>query len=173
MLSQMQLVGAILIHLDESGVKDVNARQMNAVIRAADDILAALGDPHRPASPGMGLAAWLASDDTGTSSRYMAWALAPAAGLSMLRHDSRHPDPWPHDPDDFGRCVRLLEAVPELRPHIPLLTDSRHGSAWNAIAAEWDTLEAWYREDLPTGKSARLFARLTDIERLACTPPTT
>ncbi|MBO1916633.1 hypothetical protein J4727_18635 [Providencia rettgeri] len=52
----------------------------------------------------MGLAAWLASDDVGASSKYMASVLSGHLCSTSL--------PW--DGADLGRCIRLLEAVPEL-----------------------------------------------------------
>lgn len=161
-ISQAQLVGAILKHLDKQGVRDMNSRQMNGVIAAANAVIAEFDKEHVAAKPLMGLRAWLASDDTGLSSKYMAHVLAPPAGLGATPRDWDKFDanPHPHDPDDFGRCVRLLDAVPELRTHLPNLTGAEHGPVWNAIAAEWDALEAWYREDLASGKSDRLYERL-------------
>lgn len=161
--SQPELIGGILKWLEEKGgVKWMNTRQMNAVVAAANDIIAALDRPHVPAIPGMGLARWLTSDDTGRSSKYMVHALAQRAGCDATYVEVRDGD-YPHDPDDFGRCVRLLDAVPQLRPHLPLL--SGHGAVWAAIAAEWDSLETMYREDEPTGKSARLLNRLRELHR--------
>lgn len=162
-LSQPALVGAILRHLDSTGIAEISVRQMNAVIAAADEIMAALADAHRPAVPGSGLAAWLRSDETGASSLYLAKALAPAAGLGPIHPSIGSAEPWPHDPADFGRCVGLLDAVPELRPHLGVLAGPEHGPAWNAMAAEWETLEAAYREDLPAGESERLYQRLREL----------
>jgi hypothetical protein len=134
---QPQFVGAILRWLDKKGVKEMNARQMNAVIQAANGIIDAIDRPHQEAKPGSGIVAWLNSDDTGQSSLYMARALAPAAGLNATVYGIKSSDPWPHDPADIGRCVRLLDTVPELRPHLHrLATDGTHGPVWNAIAKE-------------------------------------
>lgn len=162
MISQPELVGAILLHLDEQGVKEMNTRQMNAVVAAANGIIAEFDREHVSAKPLMGLRAWLASDDTGLSSLFVAHVLAPLAGLGYVHCDRGEDRDHPRDPADFGRCVRLLEAVPELRPHLPRMAE--HGPVWAAIAAEWDTLEGWYQEDLPTGRSDRLFDRLGGIE---------
>lgn len=163
MYRQVELVGAILKELArQSGNEGINSRQMNAVIRAADTIIDELREPHKAASEGMGLLAWLASDDTGISSRYMAYVLAPLAGLpGLLSYGYRNP--FPRDPDDFGRCVRLLQAAPELRPHIGELSNPEHGHVWNAIATEWEMLEQWYLEDLPSGKSSRVYNRLQEM----------
>lgn len=166
MSGQIELIGVITNWLTkERGIKEMNSRQYNAVIKAADIVIDAMNKPHESATEGMGLKAWLASDDTGVSSRYMAAALAPLAGLPPWIPKSNHFRPFPHDPADFGRCVRLLEAVPELRPHIAELADPKHGHVWNAIAAEWETLEQWYTEDLPSGRSYRVCKRLQEMDK--------
>lgn len=163
-VSQIDLISGIIKLLDRQGVKVMNARQTNAVIAAANTVVNALAIEHRPATPGMGLTAWLESDDTGMSSRYMACALATLTGLQQAVYVSNDGTiPSPRDPDDFGRCVRLLDAVPELREHIPALKDG-HGPAWAGLVAAWDELEALYREELPSGKAPRLYERMRGIE---------
>lgn len=164
--SQPELIGAILKWIDRRGIKTLSSRKMNAVIAGANTIIEAIDQPDVMASPGMGLAAWLRSDDTGLSSLYMAWTLAPLAGRSVpFSEHFTNGSPWPHDPADFGRCVRLLDAVPELRPHIAELTRTVHPAPWQRIAAEWDALEALYREELPTGKGPKLYERLQQVTK--------
>ncbi len=51
---------------------------------------------------------WFASDNTGASSRCMAFH------LTGRKSDGS----YPHDGGDFARCVALLERVPELRAKI-------------------------------------------------------
>lgn len=48
----------------------------------------------------------------------------------------------PHDADDFGRCVRLLEAMPEFRPQLHKVSDKH--PEWGQIIANWDGLEFLY-----------------------------
>lgn len=50
----------------------------------------------------------------------------------------------PHDADDFGRCVRLLDAVPDIKPELPQLAERM--PEWAPIVADWDRLEGWYRD---------------------------
>jgi hypothetical protein len=50
----------------------------------------------------------------------------------------------PADSADFGRCVGLLEAVPELRPHLHLM--SSVSATWGRLVARWDHLESLYRD---------------------------
>ena len=165
--TQPELVGAILIWLDDHGMKSMVPRQLNAVIAAADGIIAAIDGPPRASAAGTGLRAWLNTDDTGQSSLYVAQSLAPLAGLGAPVLGVRCSDPWPHDASDFGRCVRLLEAVPELRAHIGALANPEHGPVWNGIAAEWDALESLYREESPSGKCPKLYQRLCELKRAA------
>lgn len=165
--SQAELVGGIVGWLDEHGIKSMSPRQLNAVVAASDGIIAAIDQSDVLATNGMGLLAWLRSDDTGQSSLYMARELAVAAGLPSHHERILSPDPWPHDPSDFGRCVRLLDAAPELRPHIGLLKDKRHGPVWNAIAERWSELESLYCEESPSGQAPKLYAALQEVREVA------
>jgi hypothetical protein len=49
----------------------------------------------------------------------------------------------PHDGDDFGRCVRLLDAAPELRANLDSIKS--FSPEWNALVTHWDEFEALYR----------------------------
>ena len=54
---------------------------------------------------------WSLGNDTGASSKTMLKAaIRPVKGGDI-----------PHDPSDFGRCYRLMEAVPELRSRFDLM----------------------------------------------------
>jgi hypothetical protein len=57
-LSQMGLISAILGYLARGGTPHLFNRQTNAIIEAANDIMAALDWKEVPAADGMGLAAW-------------------------------------------------------------------------------------------------------------------
>lgn len=131
-INQMQLVADIMFALDKQGVKGMLTRQMNAVVAAADSIVAEFEKPYQPARQGSGLAEWLASDDTGLSSRFMAFALrlGPAAESA-----------YPRDSDDFGRCYKMLRSAPEGRPPADMRI---HGPVWAGLAAAWPELERLY-----------------------------
>jgi hypothetical protein len=151
-INQMEFVTGILKLLDRHGIKSLYGHQLNAVIAGATTMLKEIERPVIPARPGMGLTAWLKSDDTGASSLYMARRLA--AGPSA--------DPaYPHDPDDFGRCHRFLEAVPGTRANLPALAPT--GPVWAALVEAWGELTLLYVEEAPTGKAPRLYARLQEI----------
>lgn len=143
-LSQMQLVADIgKLLTDKYGVQEVEARHWNAIVEAANTLCAEFNRASVMATAGMGLDAWMGSDDTGLSSMTMARTLAPYAGLRCPAHRyDTVGNPHPQDASDFGRCVRLLEAVPELRPWLAKM--SACGPAWDRFVGYWDELEALY-----------------------------
>lgn len=141
MISQMELVGKVLELLEEEfGVESITNRQMNAVIRGVDEMIDDLNRDDVQAADNCGLAAWLRSDSTGLSARYLATMLSGR----NCRENWRDGINYPHDPDDFGRCMRMLKACPELVPNLSRMADPTHGPAWNALYAAWDELTAMY-----------------------------
>ena len=81
------------------------------------------------------LVTWFAGRDTGSSSKHMAAVAAGAEG------DGSHP----LDPDDLGRCIRLVEAVPEVRDAFPAIAAST--PKWKAIIDHWDELVAIFHSE--------------------------
>ena len=138
MITQIDLIVGIMAVLDklQPGI-GLLPRQVNAVIAAADSILAELSTPERTVRPGMGLSAWLASDCTGASSLYMAHVLAGYWAKDAGRYNV------PHDAADFGRCLGLLDAVPCLSEKLTQLSTT--GPEWRRLVAAWDELTALYR----------------------------
>ena len=96
---------------------------------------------------------WLAGGDTGISSRTI-WHV-------MMRQDwddqTWGPD-VPHDPSDFGRCVRLLEEFPAWRARMGEVCAAY--PKWSGLVEAWDDLEGLYNEELPTGRAPKLWARM-------------
>ena len=162
-VNQINLLAAIWEHLSKKqGIKHGNSRQMNACIDAANLVVDAFAKENQPAKPKMGLAAWLASDDTGLSSMCMARTLAPLAGLdgvpgAGVGYGAQHPI----DPDDFGRCFRLLEAVPALRKHLSHMATV--STAWARLTDVWAAREALYREEAPKKTAPKLYARMKQL----------
>ncbi len=139
------------------GVKGASPRQFNAIIRAANTLVEDFGRDDVPATPGMGLKAWLASDDTGASSLYMAWVLC----------DSPHRNyAYPLDPDDFGRCVRFLEAVSAECGVRDIAVMRTCGPEWQRLVDAWKELTALYREELPSGSAPKLHSIMQEL--LSC-----
>lgn len=155
-ISQAVFFAEVLKALERLGVSDLNSRQINGVIRGVDTMLLEVNSPHRSAYPRMGLGAWMASDDVGLSSKYMAYCLEEFWIWPKPENN------YPHDPGDFGRCVMLLDAVPKFRERMQKMREG-HGPQWTALIAAWDELEALYREELPTGKAPRLRTRMNEL----------
>lgn len=78
---------------------------------------------------------WVMSRDTGTSSKTI-WAV-----MQMVEPDYFG---TPADPDDFGRCYRLLKLIPEWRENLRLV--AYHYPAWAPLIREWDALTAMFEE---------------------------
>jgi hypothetical protein len=73
---------------------------------------------------------WALTGETGASSKCM------AAHLTGSECDGS----YPHDGGDFGRCVGLLAAVPELRPLLTKMAEVNR--YWAALVPEWDRIQA-------------------------------
>jgi len=84
------------------------------------------GDPH----------AWIVGGDTGTSSETI-WAV-------MMGVPRKRGADVPYDPDDFGRCYRLLKLMPEWRPRLPEVAAAYPRSAWGQLVDRWDEMTALY-----------------------------
>ena len=85
--------------------------------------------------------AWVAGRDTGTSSKTM-WAALTGAVKGPARLDFYRD--IPHDGDDFGRCYRLIQAVPEWASRLDEIVAAF--PAWGPIIREWDRLCRIYDE---------------------------
>lgn len=101
--------------------------------------------------------AWLASGDTGISSKAI-WTVLMGRVV-----DKR--ELWgggvPHDPDDFGRCYRLLKVMPSWRGRLAeVAAQLPH---WKNLVEVWDELTGLYEEELPTGRCPKLYERMKDL----------
>jgi hypothetical protein len=102
------------------------------------------------------LCVWLTGNDTGLSSRFMARTIM---GGAQERDEPDHP--W--DPADFGRCHRLLEAVPELRKYLSLLRDK--SAVWDRLIEHWDEMTALYLVEAPKGTAPMLYELMQSLTR--------
>lgn len=146
-LNQIELISAISDELIRQ-VPGLTAqpRLFNAVIAAANSIVEEFAKPIVKAAPAMGLKAWLDSDDVGASSEYMAWALSDYDQQVLFWGRNSPHLAYPHDPDDLGRCIRLIEAVPEFGGKIPEM--AHRGKEWLAVATNWaDWVEMYNADD--------------------------
>jgi hypothetical protein len=78
---------------------------------------------------------WIVGRDRGLSSEAI-WAR-----MMGVPGQTYHP----HDAGDFGRCARLLDAVPEWRPRMGNM--AALSPEWKALVDIWDELDGYYRAD--------------------------
>lgn len=86
------------------------------------------------------LTRWALSGDTGTSSETLACAV-----LGIPDNNRRFGFDVPYDFDDFGRCYRLVQLVPEILTMWDKVVAAC--PAWGPIAKRWDELVARYEAD--------------------------
>lgn len=84
---------------------------------------------------------WILGNDMGISSRTI-WAV-------MMGEGPPHWHGTPSDPDDFGRCWRLLARFPEWRRRLPEVAE-RHPE-WSGLVREWDRLSRMYEAVIEDG----------------------
>lgn len=96
---------------------------------------------------------WWHGTDTGLSSKCI-W-LHMRGGTERKDH--------PLDPDDFGRCYRLLKLFPAWRKRIREMGEV--SPQWRRLAKHWRELERLYEQELPTGTAPRLYARMQELIR--------
>ncbi len=152
-ISQIDLISGIIDYLQDTGLTEMNIRQHNAIIAAADLIVDAFAKEHVEVTNDMGLAAWLKSDETGISSEYMA---------GVLSGDLHTKYGHPHDPADFNRCVKLIKAVPGFRSIIPRM--SIKSPQWAAVVENWDRWEKMLEDAIKTqnGNAKELYQEMKD-----------
>ena len=80
---------------------------------------------------------WIANGHVGMSSKTM-W--------NFFMKNEKFPINHPYDPDDFSRCYKLLEAVPEWKILVPGLTTL--SKEWKALAENWDKLTEMYEQNI-------------------------
>lgn len=104
---------------------------------------------------------WFATD-AGTSSMTIASVLVPDLRQAALARLNGRPD-IPHDPDDFGRCYRLLKLVPGGAERMGEVV--KEHPAWVGMAAAWPELTALYELEVPNhrGAAPKLYARMKQI----------
>lgn len=83
--------------------------------------------------------AWIVGDDTGASSTAI-WAHMMGAGAPRFGWS------YPLDPDDLGRCLRLLELIPEWKPRMPEM--AARSKYWAALVGHWGTIAQSMTEEV-------------------------
>jgi len=100
------------------------------------------------------IATWLAGDDTGLSSKFLA-QLALGNELPEVN--------YPHDPPDFGRCVRFLEVLPQEEKAEVLRRAGHRSEKWQSLVKKWDECLALYQEEWPSGRAPKLYTLMKEI----------
>jgi hypothetical protein len=103
---------------------------------------------------------WLKGRDTGTSSCTI-YAV-------MMNTNVRERYDVPHDPDDFGRCYRLLSLFPAW---VPRLADvAIRFKEWAPFVREWDRLTAMYEAAIKTPDlpAREMYNLMRDLEKEGC-----
>lgn len=95
---------------------------------------------------------WVQNGETGQSSKTM-WGFFMGETPEIINH--------PHDPDDFQRCYKLLQAVPEWKRRMDELRIL--SPTWNALVDNWSKLTEMWEERLATGKSNGMYDLMKSI----------
>jgi len=103
------------------------------------------------------LGQWFVGSDTGMSSQTMAAIFLGATAGNGVRFC------YPRDPADFGRCWRLVEAVPAIRDAFPVMRQVY--PALTPFIDHWDELSALYLAAIEskTGKAPALYQRMNEL----------
>ena len=100
---------------------------------------------------------WFVQGETGISSEALASAVCDIEPDKTWAKFGNHPG----DPDDFKRCVKFLDAVPEARQHMGKV--AKLSKVWARLVEHWDELESLFREEYPTKSAPRLYERMKQL----------
>lgn len=103
---------------------------------------------------------WINGRDTGISSATIFHVMT---GRGTRYHDCYD---VPHDPDDFGRCYRLLQHFPAWK--LRLSEVAERFPKWAPMVVQWDEMEHLYLRDLPTGASRELYDLMQKLRATPC-----
>ena len=87
-----------------------------------------------------------------TTQKAMWWAANGERGMSsnsmFAVFSGQNPKiaSYPHDPDDFKRCYKLLEAVPEWKSQ--LFKMRQFSKQWDNLVTNWDKLTEMYEQNV-------------------------
>ncbi|QUM78752.1 hypothetical protein HWV00_20995 (plasmid) [Moritella sp. 24] len=136
-INQLKLSTSIMSELSRQVPNmPVDSEIFNACIKAADLVVAECARERVEVMPGMSISQWFDCDDTGASSRYMACKMD--AGKTRLPLEGYE---YPHDSDDFGRCLRMVRAC-GFEDKVTLLYNA--GPEWQRIVNRWGRLVNLY-----------------------------
>jgi hypothetical protein len=99
---------------------------------------------------------WFATD-SGKSSKTIASVLVPGLKVAIAEDGPG----LPRDPDDFGRCHRLLALIPNGVERLSEVAAAH--PEWSRLVAAWPELASLYEEELPSGRAPKLYARIKEL----------
>lgn len=102
---------------------------------------------------------WVRHGDRGISSNAMVEVFEgyPQGLINGWSPFSTHP----HDPSDFNRCYKLLEAVPGYREQLP--KTKAVSNTWKVLVEHWSELEELLLEEEPSGKAPKMYKRMRKL----------
>lgn len=107
---------------------------------------------------------WYKNGERGVSSETMFANFVKLTGdLARQIFKVRPKKDWHHpcDPDDFFRCHKLLETVPELRKHLDQMREV--SPVWNNLVENWDKLTEMLEEQLKTRKANGMYELMREL----------
>ncbi len=99
---------------------------------------------------------WWCCGDTGSSSEAIVFVMCGLNPKAILK---THWSSYPYDSGDFGRCYKLLQAIPEWRGRIKEMACL--GNVWDKIAITWQDLENLYVDEKPK----ELYSKLSKLRK--------
>ena len=100
---------------------------------------------------------WIISGDTGVSSKTI-WAVM----MNAIPDKPGHFDfDVPHDPADFGRCYRLLEAFPEWKNKLHKVSEKFIN--WKPLIENWEKLTALFEKESLNNRCPELYALMQKL----------
>lgn len=114
---------------------------IQALLAERDQLAAALEATREDAERMRRALMWLASGDSGMSSKAICYHM-----LGMKSDGS-----FPLDPSDLGRGLRLLKLFPEWKPRMGEM--ARYSAQWAALVERWDELAEMMADEVGIGWS--------------------
>ena len=111
---------------------------------------------------------WLFSRRVGASAKTMAAALTGIAGVDSTGFNgfSNYDASIPYDCDDLGRCIFLLDSVPEFRPRLAMVGE--RFAMFRPYIERWEELEKLHRESHCSKKGDRYAGSVAEAARNYC-----
>lgn len=130
------------------GIPDMN-RKIKAFNELHADCKKTWQEPTMPLTEDIKkrMAFWLMKGERGLSSEVIFENMCDFKFKGAKHH--------PHDPDDFSRCYKLLELIPEWKAELHKLKTI--SPVWEKLVDNWDVLTQQYKELVETKKDNGMY----------------